>query len=392
MAIIERIGAFHDEMTGWRRDIHKHPETAFEEVRTSQIVADKLEAFGLEVHRGLGGTGVVGLLAGKRESDRFIGLRADMDALPIHEQNDFDHRSTHDGKMHACGHDGHTAMLLGAARYLAETRDFAGKVAFIFQPAEENEGGADAMVRDGLFDLFPVEAIYGLHNWPGLASGKIALRTGPALASFDIFEMTVTGTGAHAALPHQGIDPIVVAAEIVTAIQTIVSRRTSPVDSATVTVTQFHAGETWNVIPHSAVLRGTVRCFRNAIQDRIEQDLRRLGDGLASAHGATMELHYERRYPAVVNSPEESEIAATAAAETVGAENVNPEAELIMGSEDFAFMLQKKPGCYILLGNGAAGATGGTPVHTPRYDFNDEVSVFGASYWAHLVEGLSKGA
>ena len=387
MAVINRIGDFHDDMTAWRRDLHQHPETAFEEERTAAFVAGKLEAFGIEVHRGLAGTGVVGLLEG-RPGARFVALRADMDALHIAELNDFDHKSAHQGKMHACGHDGHTTMLLGAAKYLAETRNFTGKLAFIFQPAEENEGGAAVMIEDGLFERFPVEAVYGLHNWPGLPVGQMALRSGPAMASFDIFEITVSGKGSHAAMPHQGIDPIVTGAQIIGALQTIASRRTNPIDPVTVSVTQFHAGETWNVIPEEAVIRGTARCFSQSVRDQIEADLKRIVDGIAAAQGAQATLRYERRYPALINSPGESAIAAAAAARVVGSDKVETDAQPIMGSEDFAFMLGAKPGCYVLLGNGAPGETGGVPVHNPRYDFNDEALVIGASYWATLAETI----
>jgi len=386
MAIINRIGEFHAEMKAWRRDIHRHPETAFEEQRTSEIVAGKLSEWGIEVHRGLAGTGVVGVLSGQSDNGRLIGLRADMDALHIQELNDFEHRSTHAGKMHACGHDGHTTMLLGAAKYLSETRNFDGKVAFIFQPAEENEGGANVMMQEGLFERFPVEAVYGLHNWPKLPVGEIALRAGPAMASFDIFEITVTGVGAHGAMPHHGIDPIVVGSQIVGALQTIASRRTNPIDSVVVSVTQFHAGDTWNVIPQEAVIRGTTRCFRHDVQEQIENDIRRIAEGICGSQGAKMKMHYERRYPALVNSSDESKIAAAAAAKVVGTESIDTDADPIMGSEDFAFMLGAKPGCYILLGNGSQGEAGGVPVHNPHYDFNDEASVVGASYWATLVE------
>ncbi len=391
MAVINRIGDFHADMTAWRRDLHKHPETAFEEERTSDFVAEKLAEFGLEVHRGLAGTGVVGLLEGKRDNGRFIGLRADMDALHIHELNDFGHASVHDGKMHACGHDGHTTMLLGAARYLAETRNFEGRLAFIFQPAEENEGGADVMIREGLFERFPVEEVYGLHNWPGLPVGEIALRTGPAMAAFDTFEMTVRGRGAHGAMPHHGIDPIIVASQIVVALQTIASRRTNPIDTVTVSVTQFHAGDTWNVIPETAVIRGTTRSFNGEVQDQIEADMTRIAEGICASQGARVTIDYQRRYPALVNSGRESEVAAAAAAAVIGEAKVTRNAEPIMGSEDFAFMLNAKPGCYVLLGNAGTDGAGGVPVHNPRYDFNDEALVIGASYWARLAETALSG-
>ncbi len=402
MPIINRIAEFHDDMTAWRRNLHRHPETAFEERRTSDFVAEKLSEWGIEVHRGLAETGVVGTLHGSGagqggdrgaagdggggNGDRAIGLRADMDALHIHELNDFDHRSTHDGKMHACGHDGHTAMLLGAARYLAETRNFAGTVHFIFQPAEENEGGGRVMDEEGLFDKFPVGSVYGLHNMPGLATGTAGLRSGSAMASFDVFEITVTGDGTHAAMPHLGNDPIIVAAQIVGAVQTIVSRRADPLDSVVVSITQFHAGDTWNVIPQQAVLRGTARCFTAELRDRIESEIEKIAKGLCAAHGATLEYRYERRYPALINSERETGIAARVAAEVLGEDNVQLGAPPLMGSEDFAYMLEEKPGCYIWLGNGEQGAPGGCSVHNPHYDFNDDISVLGASYWARLVE------
>ncbi len=387
MAVINRIAEFHEEIKGWRRDLHAHPETAFEEVRTADFVAEKLAEFGLEVHRGLATTGVVGVLQGESNtSSRAIGLRADMDALHIQELTDFAHRSRHDGRRHACGHDGHTAMLLGAAKYLAETRNFDGRVAFIFQPAEENEGGGRVMVQEGLFERFPVEAVYGLHNMPGMPVGTISLRSGPAMAAFDIFEIVITGKGTHAAMPQLGIDPVVTGAQLVTALQTIASRRTEPLDSVVVSVTQFHAGETWNVIPETAVIRGTVRSFKKATQARIEADIERMARAVCESQGATMTLRYERRYPALVNSEAETGIAATVAARVVGADKVVNGAEPLMGSEDFAFMLEEKPGCYVWLGNGEEGGPGGCAVHNPHYDFNDEIAVIGASYWAQLVE------
>jgi hippurate hydrolase len=389
MAIINRIAEFQPEMAAWRRDIHKHPETAFEETRTADMVAAKLESFGIEVHRGLAGTGVVGTLEGIADGGhRAIGLRADLDALHIREANDFDHKSIdegrHEGRMHACGHDGHTTMLLGAAKYLAETRNFGGTVRFIFQPAEENEGGGRVMVEEGLFDHFPVDAVYGLHNWPGAPVGSFAVRPGPMMAAFDIFEAKVKGKGSHAAMPHQGVDPVVTAAQMVSAWQTITSRNTNAFEAAVVSVTQIHAGDTWNVIPEEVVLRGTARTFKPEVQDEIEPAMRRIATGICQAMGAEFEMWYERRYPATVNSAAETEIAAAAAVDVVGLGNVDRDPTPTMGSEDFAFMLQARPGCYIWMGNGSD--EGDRRLHSPHYDFNDEALPVGASYWARLVE------
>ena len=360
----------------------------FEEHRTAEVVAEKLAGWGIEVHRGLAGTGVVGLLEGHKAGARMIGLRADMDALPLQELNGFDHRSVHDGKMHACGHDGHTAMLLGAARYLAETRNFAGRIAFIFQPAEEGEGGARVMIEEGLFERFPVESVYGLHNMPGLDRGQVALRVGPLLAAADTVTIEITGKGGHAAIPHMAIDPVVIGAEIVTALQTIASRRIDPLDSLVISVTRFDAGTADNIIPETARLTGSVRTLKTETRDQIEAEIRRIADGIAAAHGGTAEVTFSHGYPATVNWPEETARCAAVAGEIVGPENVHGEVAPVMGSEDFAFMLEKKPGCYILLGNGLEGGPGGSSVHNPNYDFNDEVAVIGASYWARLAETL----
>ncbi|HKX09107.1 MAG TPA: M20 aminoacylase family protein, partial [Stellaceae bacterium] len=333
MPILNRIADFHTDLTAWRRDIHAHPETAFEEKRTSDVVAKRLEEFGIEIHRGLAGTGVVGTLKGSRPGARAIAIRADMDALDVHEKNHFHHISTNAGKMHACGHDGHTTMLLGAARYLAETRNFAGTVHFIFQPAEENEGGGHVMVEQGLFEKFPVEAVYGMHNWPGLPIGQFAVRPGPVLASFDIFEIVVEGKGSHAAMPHIGIDPVVTAAQITVALQTIRSRGTHPLDGAVVSVTQVHGGDTWNVIPDEVVLRGTTRSFKPEVQDTIEDGIKRIAEGVASSLGAKVRVRYERRYPPTVNTEKETEIAAAAAAEVAGPGNVIRDFTPSMGAE-----------------------------------------------------------
>ena len=384
MAILESIKLLHGEMAEWRHDLHAHPETAFEEQRTSALVAKKLQSFGLRVHQGLGRTGVVGTLSAG-SGKRAIGLRADMDALHIQEQNDFGHRSQHEGKMHACGHDGHTSMLLGAAKYLAETRNFDGTVHFIFQPAEENEGGGREMVEQGLFDKFPCDSVYGMHNWPGMAVGQFGLRAGPMMASFDIFEIELTGRGSHAALPHTGIDPIVAASALVQALQSIASRNVDPIESSVVSVTQIHAGDTWNVIPDAAVLRGTTRAFRPEVQDLIERRVREICSGVATTYGTQVKVRYERRYPPTVNAPRETEICASVLERMVGAENV-VRVPPTMGSEDFAFMLQAKAGCYVFVGNGPGA--GGCMLHNPHYDFNDAILPLGASYWAKLVEHI----
>jgi hippurate hydrolase len=384
MAILDQIKLLHGEMAEWRHDIHAHPETAFEERRTSALVVKKLESFGLRVHQGLGRTGVVGTLSAG-SGTRAVGLRADMDALHIHEKNGFDHRSQHEGKMHACGHDGHTAMLLGAAKYLSETENFDGTVHFIFQPAEENEGGGREMVEQGLFDKFPCDSVYGMHNWPGMPVGQFGLRSGPMMASFDIFEIELTGRGAHAALPHTGIDPVVAASALVQALQSITSRNVDPIESSVVSVTQIHAGDTWNVIPDAALLRGTTRAFRPEVQDLIERRLREICSGIAATYGTQVKVRYERRYPPTVNAARETEICASVLERMVGPENV-VRVPPVMGSEDFAFMLQAKAGCYVFVGNGPGA--GGCMLHNPHYDFNDEVLPLGASYWANLVEHI----
>ena len=378
------IEEFQHDMTAWRRDIHAHPETAFEEFRTAEVVASKLADFGVEVHRGLATTGVVGTVR-VGSSNRAIGLRADMDALDIHEENAFDYVSTVPGKMHACGHDGHTVMLLGAARYLAATRRFNGTVHFIFQPAEENVAGGRVMVEDGLFDLFPVEAVYGMHNSPGIALGKFAVQTGPAMAAADMFEIRLTGKGSHGAHPHHGEDPLVTGAELVMALQRIVSRSVNPMKAAVVSVTQFHAGSSMNVIPESVRITGTCRSHDLAVQDQVEQRLRQVVGGVCAAHGIAFELDYQRRYPATINTRDEAANAARAAAEVVGQDNVILDLPPSMGAEDFSWMLQHNPGCYVRVGNGE-GSKGSCVVHNPRYDFNDDALVYGASYWATLVE------
>ena len=390
MAVIERIAAFHGDMTAWRRDIHAHPELGFEERRTSDLVADKLEQFGCEVHRGIGKTGLVGTLR-VGDGGGSVGLRADMDALPIVEANTFDHRSRHDGRMHACGHDGHTTMLLGAARYLAETRNFDGTVHFIFQPAEEGLGGAEAMVADGLFERFPVDAVFGMHNGPSFPVGKFAMRAGPMMAGGASFDITVTGKGAHGAGPENAIDPMVAAAHIVTALQTIVARNVDPRDAAVLSITQIHGGDAYNVIPETAVLRGTARAFNEDVMGLIETRMRRISEGVAHGLGASAALGFRVIFPPLVNHADETKFAGDIAAVVVGEENVDRDGPLIAASGDFAYMLNARPGAYIRIGNG--GTEGGCPVHNPGYDFNDAALPLGASFFARLVEArLAKPA
>jgi amidohydrolase len=383
MQIIQRISEFHDDLTEWRHDIHAHPELGFEEQRTSDLVAQKLAEFGWEVIRGIGKTGVVGRLRAGN-SPRSIGLRADMDCLPIEEATNLSYRSQNAGRMHACGHDGHTTMLLGAARYLAETRNFDGAVHLIFQPAEEGLGGGKAMVEDGLFDRFPCDAIFGMHNRPGLAVGKFQIRTGPAMAGGAYFDIAVIGRGAHGARPESGIDPVVTASHIAIALQTIVSRNVRPLDTAVVSVTQIHAGEAYNVIPERAVIRGTARCFSRETMATIEQNMRRIASGVASGFGATAELDFRVIFPPLVNDETEARFIADAAADLVGADNVNREGGLVMASEDFSYMLEQRPGAYIAIGNG--DGIGGCEVHNPGYDFNDAALPLGASLFARLAE------
>ncbi len=385
MPVISRIEEFHDELTTWRRDIHAHPELGFQEQRTSDLVAAKLAEFGIEVHRGVGKTGVVGVLR-VGNSHRSIGLRADMDALPILEANRFDHRSRHDGRMHACGHDGHTTMLLGAARYLAETRQFDGTITFIFQPAEEGLGGADAMIKDGLFERFPCDAVFGMHNRPGLAVGRFQIRSGAMMAGGAIFDIAVAGKGAHGARPESGIDPVLVAAHIATALQSIVARNVKPTDTAVVSVTQIHGGDAYNVIPQSAVMRGTVRTFSAATMTLIEENMRRIASGVAAGFGATAALDFRRMFLPLVNDAAETAFIADRAAEVVGEANVNRNANVVMASEDFSFMLERKPGAYIQIGNGDGDAEGACEVHNPSYDFNDAALPYGATLFVRLAE------
>jgi len=383
MNIREEIKRDHALLTEWRRDLHAHPELAFEEERTAALVAERLQRFGIEVETGIAKTGVVGKLKAGT-GNRAIALRADMDALPMQEGNDFAHASSVPGKMHGCGHDGHTTMLLGAAKYLAETKDFDGTVYFIFQPAEEGAGGAEVMVREGLFDRFPVEAVYGMHNWPGMPVGRVGASAGPMMAAFDTFDLYIRGKGGHGAMPHQAVDSVLVACELVGALQSIASRNTDPVDALVVTVTQIHGGDAYNVIPGEVHLAGTVRSFREEVRDSVAPAMKRIADGICAAYGATAELRYDKLYPATVNSVEETEQAVAAAAAVVGADAIDRSPVPSMGAEDFAYMLCEKPGSYIWVGNG--DVEGGCMLHNPGYDFNDEIIPIGVSYWAELVE------
>jgi len=371
-------------MQAWRHDIHRHPELAFEEQRTAARVAELLTEFGLEVHTGVGNTGVVGVLR-KGSGEPMLGLRADMDALKIQEQNSFDYRSVNDGKMHACGHDGHTAMLLGAAQYLASDGDFDGSVAFIFQPAEEHGEGARAMIADGLFERFPIDSVYAIHNFPSIETGRFAVRAGSIMAAEDNFEITVNGVGHHAAMPHLGKDAIVIAAEIVSAMQTLVSRSLDPLDNAVVSFTEFLTNGTVNVVPGQVVLKGDTRSLTTTVQDLIDTTMERIVAGICAAHGASYEFSYQRNFIPTVNTAAEASIAAAVATSVVGPENVLGDSRPAMTSEDFGYMLQARPGAYLLLGNGIEGI-GGCSLHNPAYDFNDEILCIGADFWVALVE------
>ena len=368
-------------MVAWRRDLHAHPETAFTEVRTSELVARELAALGLEVHRGLAKTGVV---ASIRNGDGpVIGLRADMDALFVEERGAVPHASRHPGKMHACGHDGHTAMLLGAARHLAAHRDFRGTVRFIFQPAEENECGGRVMIEEGLLDRFPCEQVYAMHNWPGLPAGHFAVNRGPMMASFDLFEIVVQGRSTHAAMPERGIDPFPAAAQIVLGLQTIVSLRLSASDRAVVSVTQVHGGETWNTLPETVTLRGGVRAFSPQVQDLVERAIREIAESMAHAHGASATVSYQRRYPPTINTPAQADIAIAVARSLVGADKVAVDPTPSMASEDFAYFLQARPGAYVWIGVDTDKPS--VPLHNACYDFNDEVLGLGAAFFVALV-------
>jgi amidohydrolase len=376
--------------TEWRRDIHRHPELGYEEHRTAKIVAEKLTSFGLEVFTGIGQTGVVGKLT-CGTGNRAIGLRADLDALPMQEKNAFGHRSLNDGVFHGCGHDGHTVMLLGAAEYLAKSESFDGTLYFIFQPAEEGLSGGAAMIEDGLFEDFDMESVYGLHNWPQLPIGEFAVCEGPLMAAADKWDVTISGKGGHAALPHLSTDSIVAASALVQALQTIVSRTVNPQEAAVLSVTTIHAGDAYNVLPDECKLQGGVRTFNPRVAERIEGHMRRIADEISQAHGCTASVTYEKNYPVLVNTADETKLCAGVARSLVGEENVDDKTTPVMGSEDFAFMLNERPGCYIFMGSAGGlgdGGAGGCMVHNPAYDFNDEALPLGATYWSKLAETL----
>jgi hippurate hydrolase len=391
MNIIAEIAQAHEEIKALRRDIHAHPELCYEEERTAALVARTLEQWDIEVTRGLGKTGVVGVLR-KGSGTRAIGLRADMDALPVPELNTFAHASRHENKMHACGHDGHTAMLLGAAQYLSKHRDFDGTVVFIFQPAEEGGGGAKAMIEDGLFERFPVDAVFALHNWPGMPAGNFGARVGATQASSNEFEIRIKGVGAHAAIPHDGVDPVFTAMQIGTGLQSIVSRNKRPVDAAVLSITQMMAGHATNVIPDEASLAGTVRTFSVEVLDLIETRMKEIVAATAAAYRCEAEVSFVRNYPPTVNTAGETRFALGVMQEIVGAEHVDTEIDPTMGAEDFSYMLMERPGCYAYIGNGAGGhrehghGIGPCMLHNSSYDFNDDLLPLGATYWVRLVE------
>jgi hippurate hydrolase len=383
MPIINRVADFADEIAAWRRDLHENPELSFDVHRTAGVVAEKLKAFGCdEVVTGIGRTGVVGVIKGRANgSGKVIGLRADMDALPIEEATDVPYKSKVPGKMHACGHDGHTAMLLGAAKYLAETRNFDGTAVVIFQPAEELGGGGDAMVRDGLMERFGIQEVYGMHNMPGMAIGAFAIRPGPIMASADSFKIVIEGKGGHAARAHETIDPIVVASHVITALQTVTSRNVDPLESSVISVCTVRSGDAYNVIPQTATLLGTARALKADVRDLIEARLRTVTENVCAAFGATAQVEYERGYPVTVNDPEKTAFMARVASDVAGANAVDAQTPPLMGGEDFSYMLEKRPGAYIFIGNGDTAS-----VHHPAYDFNDEAAPFGVSLWAKIVE------
>ncbi|WP_395070886.1 M20 aminoacylase family protein [Paraburkholderia silvatlantica] len=390
MKLIPEIQAAQGEIQGLRRTIHAHPELRYEETQTSDLVAAKLTEWGIDVHRGMGKTGVVGVLK-RGTGKRMVGLRADMDALPIQELNTFDHRSRNEGKMHACGHDGHTAMLLGAAQYLAQHGQFDGTIVFIFQPAEEGGAGAKAMIEDGLFKQFPVDAVFGIHNWPGMPAGYFGVTEGPIMASSNEFRIEIKGVGSHAALPHNGRDPVFTAVQIANGMQSIITRNKKPLDTAVLSITQIHAGDAVNVVPNTAWIAGTVRTFTTETLDLIESRLRKIAEGTAEAYDCSVDITFHRNYPPTVNSSAETQFAAEVMREVVGADHVDANVEPTMGAEDFSFMLLEKPGCYAFLGNGEGGhrdaghGAGPCMLHNASYDFNDQLLPVGSSFWVHLA-------
>ena len=385
MSLIAEIVENKEVLEKWRHHLHAIPEIAFDEEKTAQFVEQKLASFGVTVHPRIAGTGVVGSVSAhfgdNNKASKSIALRADLDALPMVEKTGLSYCSTHSGMMHACGHDGHVAMLLGAAQYLSQHRNFNGTVYFVFQPAEENEGGGRALVEQGFFKKFPIDAIYGMHNWPGLDAGKFAIRSGPVMAAYDVFDISINGKGGHAATPHKTIDPIVIAGQMITALQSISSRQCNPQDAVVVSITRVHAGDSYNVIPETAHLSGTVRTFNHQVQDEISSQLEQLVKGICEAYGATADIDYQKRYPATINSAIETENAAQAAMEVVGNANIIRDNPPSMGSEDFSFLLNESKGCYVSIGNGE-----GASLHNPYYHFNDDILPIGASYWVKMVQ------
>ncbi len=369
-----------DELKQWRHELHSIPEIAFDEEKTAQFVEQKLNSFGVTVYPRMAGTGVIASLTAGN-SNKSIALRADLDALPIVEKTGVEYCSTHEGMMHACGHDGHTTMLLGAAKYLAQHQNFNGTVYFVFQPAEENEGGGRKLVEEGFFKKYPVDAIYGMHNWPGLEVGQFAIRSGPVMAAYDVFDIIINGKGGHAAAPHNTVDPIVIAAQIVMALQNISSRQQDPQDVMVVSVTRIHAGDSYNVIPESATLSGTVRTFHQSVQEKIISQFTRIVEAICTAYGAAAEINYQMRYPSTINTVKETENALLAAMDTVGNGNIIHNFPASMGSEDFSFLLNESKGCYISIGNGDSAS-----LHNPYYNFNDEILTIGVSYWVKLTQ------
>lgn len=384
MFLIDEITNNKEMLKEWRQHLHSIPEIAFNEEKTALFVEQKLASFGIKVHPRMAGTGVIGSLSSndyKTEGAKSIALRADLDALPIVEKTAAAYCSTHTGMMHACGHDGHTAMLLGAAHYLSRHQDFKGTVYFVFQPAEENEGGGRVLVEEGFFKKFPIDAIYGMHNWPGLEVGKFAIRSGPVMAAYDVFDIDIIGKGGHAAAPHNTIDPIVIAGQVITAIQNISSRQCNPQDAVVVSITRIHAGDSYNVIPETACLSGTVRTFNHQVQDKIIIKLEQMVQSICAAYGATAKITYQKRYPSTINTDTETENAVLAAMDVVGSVNIIRDNPPSMGSEDFSFLLNESKGCYVSIGNGQSAS-----LHNSHYDFNDDILTIGVSYWVRMVQ------